>query len=318
MGNLCSKFRLSKNSINKHTEASGQHGSSGKVKPDNHINLPGDLKNFITFARKIYSDVQKYYDLGPIIGHGSFGNVRLAKLRNSKGNSQQFAIKSIPKSKIGKDITLLQNELLILKMVDHPNIIKLYEVYEDNRFIHLVMEYCSGGELFERILNKGNFTEHEASILMYKLFLAINHLHGLRTSHRDIKPENVLYISNDPNSDIKLVDFGLSSKFGESDEKMHSIVGTCFYVAPEVLKKKYGPKCDTWSLGVVMYLLLAGEPPFYGKDSKEVFAKITKAEYSLEGNVWSQISLEAKDLIRKLLTKNQRRRLSAAQALNHP
>jgi calcium-dependent protein kinase len=126
----------------------------------------------------------------------------------------------------------------------------------------------------------------------------------------------VLYTSKEPNADIKLVDFGLSSKFGK--DKMHTIVGTCYYVAPEVLKQKYGPKCDVWSLGVIMYLLLAGKPPFVGKSKVEVFYKIRKSEYSLEGNVWDSISEEAKDLIRKLLTKSQKRRLSAVQALEHP
>lgn len=315
MGKHCSKCLHADKSINKHTQNTKPTDSNTKVIPMNSFILPGELKGFISHGRKVYSDVQKFYELGPILGHGSFGNVRVATLRNSK-TTQQFAVKSIPKAKITKEIGLLVNELKILKMVDHPNIIKLYEVYEDDRYIHLVMEYCSGGELFERIIDQGTFSEYEAANLMAKLFHAINHLHSLRISHRDLKPENVLYTSKEPNADIKLVDFGLSSKFG--DDKMHTIVGTCYYVAPEVLKQKYGPKCDLWSLGVMMYLLLAGKPPFVGKDKFEVFDKIRKSKYSLEGDVWNSISEEAKDLIRKLLNKNQKRRLSAVQALEHP
>lgn len=208
------------------------------------------------------------------------------------------------------------NEIKILKLVDHPNIIKLYEVYEDERYIYLVMEYCRGGELIERIVEKSTFSEQEAANLMKKIFQAINHLHNQGISHRDLKPENILYTSKEPNAEIKLADFGLSSKFGE--DKMHSIVGTCYYIAPEVLRREYGPKCDIWSLGVIMYQLLCGKTPFVGKNIFEIFDNIKRSKFSFQGNLWDSVSGEAKDLIRKLLNKNHKKRLSAVRALNHP
>lgn len=204
-----------------------------------------------------------------------------------------------------------------MKSVDHPNIIKLYDVYEDPKFLHIVQEYCSGGELFEKIIDRGNYTENEASSLMYKLFHAINHLHSQNICHRDIKPENILYKSKDTNSDIKLIDFGLSYKFGEAEE-MHTIVGTSYYVAPEVLEKCYGIECDIWSLGIILYLLLAGKPPFAGSDKNDMFNKIQRCEYSMEDEVWQSVSAEAKDIIGKLICRNPKDRLTAAQAMEHP
>jgi calcium-dependent protein kinase len=227
-------------------------------------------------------------------------------------------VKSIPKARVKQNIDLLQRELQILMTVDHPNIIKLYEVYEDPKFIHLVMEYCSGGELCDKILDKGLLTENEASNLMYKLLHAINHLHSEKISHRDIKPENILYKSEAPNSDIKIIDFGLSSKFGEFEEKMHTVVGTPYYVAPEVLEKNYGPECDVWSLGVIIYFRLAGKPPFSGSNNIEVFEKIKECYVIMEDEVWNSVSNEAKDLILKLISRNPKERLTAAQAMEHP
>ena len=217
-----------------------------------------------------------------------------------------------------QNIDLLSSELKILMTVDHPNIIKLYEVYEDSKFIHLVMEYCSGGELFQKIFDNGAFTEHEASNLMYKLLHAINHLHNEKISHRDLKPENILYKSESPASDIKIIDFGLSSKFGEAEEQMHTVVGTPYYVAPEVLEKNYGPECDVWSLGVILYFMLAGKPPFSGSNNLEVFEKIKECNVRMDEEVWESVSSDAKDLILKLISKNPKQRLTASQAMEHP
>ena len=158
---------------------------------------------------------------------------------------------------------MLQRELEILKEVDHPNIIKLYEIYEDQEYLHMVMEYCSGGELFDKVIQKVHFSEKEAASIMYKLFNAINHLHSVHISHRDLKPENCLFDSHSEDAEIKIIDFGLSTKFGEDEESsMHTLVGTPYFVAPEVLLKNYGPQCDIWSLGVIMFTLLVGHPPF--------------------------------------------------------
>ena len=147
------------------------------------------------------------------------------------------------KDRVKEDLQNLQRELTILKRVDHPNIIKLYEVFEDEKYIHIVMEYCSGGELYDRIEKKKKFSEKEAAFLMYKLFHAINHLHTLNISHRDLKPENCLFDTKKENAEVKLVDFGLASKFNK-DLGMSTVVGTPYYVAPEILSGHYGPECD--------------------------------------------------------------------------
>jgi calcium-dependent protein kinase len=297
---------------------SSQQGSESKspVSRNDRESLSEKLGLFILYDSNLTSDILNYYDFGPIIGHGSFGNVRIATRKLLRAR-QQFAVKSIPKSRVKSDIRLLQRELRILKSVDHPNIIKLHDVYEDPKFLHLVQEYCSGGELFEKIVDRGNYTENEASSLMYKLLHAINHLHNQNICHRDIKPENILYKSKEANSEIKLIDFGLSYKFGEAEE-MHTIVGTSYYVAPEVLEKRYGMECDIWSLGVILYLLLAGKPPFAGSDKNDIFNKIQNCEYSMDDEVWRSVSSEAKDIIRKLICRNPKDRLTAAQAMEHP
>ena len=186
------------------------------------------------------------YYLRDIVGHGHFGNVRLATVcqplsptRSSAGPPNYYAIKSIPKSKINQDLKMLKRELGLLLMTDHPNIIKFHEVYEDDKFLHIVMQYCSGGELFDHLVNKGSYSEAEAANVMYKLFSAIAHLHRIKICHRDLKPENLILESKEDNSEIKIVDFGLASKFGNEDP-LTTLVGTPYYVAPEVLRRKYG------------------------------------------------------------------------------
>lgn len=234
--------------------------------------------------------VQKYYEFVKIIGCGQFGTVREAvKISQSFGSTtkteifpgKRYAIKSISREKIKRGIGMLKRELEILQLVDHPNIVKLYEIFEDSKYIHIVMEICTGGDLFDYLINKRTLTEQEVAQILSKLMAAVNHLHNLKICHRDIKPENCLLMSNEPNAEIKLVDFGMSSKFG--DNIMTTMVGTPYYLAPEVLKARYGKECDVWSFGVLMYLLLSGKQPFKGTDINDLFRKILVAEYCFDG-----------------------------------
>lgn len=250
-----------------------------------------------------------------MIGQGQFGTVRKA-IKIGESDSKPYAVKVIMKDKIQTDLKVLKTELESLMATDHPNIIKMYEVYEDTKHIYIVMEYCDGGELFDKIQLKQKFSEPEAARIMYKLLRAVSYLHSLNIIHRDLKPENILFKSKSDDSEIKIIDFGLSKKCGEA-ETMHSVVGTLYYVAPEVLEKKYGHECDIWSLGVILYILLSGRPPFEGQNV-EVFTKIIKAEYDFESKRWKKVSKEAIDLIQKMMEHDKKKRISPVEALNHP
>jgi calcium-dependent protein kinase len=202
--------------------------------------------------------------------------------------------------------------------VDHPNIIKFYEVYEDLQYIHLVMELCTGGELFEQLIRKGRYSESEAAKLMYSLLHAVTHLHSLDIAHRDLKPENIILSTKEEDSDIKIIDFGLAKKFLEDEEQMNTLIGSSYYVAPEVLSRNYGLSCDVWSCGVILYMLLAGKPPFDGDNEIEVFKAILNAKVSISGPEWEEASEEAKDLTLLLLNPDCKTRITAQQALDHP
>jgi calcium-dependent protein kinase len=218
--------------------------------------------------------IRDSYDFLRVIGYGKFGVVREAVDLSGKGAS--VAIKSIPKTKLKDDVGLFMRELQVLHELDHPNIIKLYETFEDEKYFHLVMEHCSGGDLYEHICHKGVLTEAEAALVMKKLLLAVNHMHNSYISHRDLKPENILYEGDE----IKVADFGISLKFANSQGEMTSVVGTPYFVAPEVLLSRYGKECDVWSLGVMLFMMLSGMMPFQGENVKEVLGQIQTANFS--------------------------------------
>jgi calcium-dependent protein kinase len=262
-----------------------------------------------------YPSVQSVYKIGKVIGGGHFGVVRIGNRFDDP--DFKVAIKSISKQKVGRKITRLNREMEILSTVDHPNIIRLYDVYQDSSYIHMVMEYCSGGELFSKIVNQGHFDEKSARPYLYKILLAVNHLHRSKIAHRDLKPENFLFENKSPEAELKLIDFGLSIKFGSELGHMHSKVGTIYYVAPEVLKGNYDLKCDLWSCGVILYSMLSGNFPFFGSNHGEIIQKIKLGEYEAESEIWNGISADAKDLLKGLLCVDLNNRYSAKVALNH-
>ncbi len=181
--------------------------------------------------------------------------------------------------------------------VDHPNIIKFYETYRDNKYYRIVMEYCPGGELFEEISNRGKFTESDACTILRQVLSALKHLHDKNIAHRDLKPENIIFV-NKSKLEIKLIDFGLSKILTERDTMMKTKLGTPYYVSPEVLEGKgYGKSCDLWAIGVLTYMLLVGVPPFDGRNEVEVFNKIKVCDYDNP----EEMSEDAKDFIDCLL-----------------
>lgn len=215
------------------------------------------------------------------------------------------------------NVILLRRELEIMSQLDHPNLVKLFEIYEDEQYVHLVMEYCSGGDVAERIIDNGNFSEKEAGNIMQKLLCALEYLHSNNISHRDLKAENFLYDSLEENSEIKIADFGMSVKFG-TNTRMKSLAGTPYYLAPEVIKGSYTKMCDVWSLGVFLYFILSGSHPFRGFEITEIFDKISDGTVKFNGKPWNTISELAKDLINKMLTVDPKKRITISKALLHP
>ena len=265
----------------------------------------------------LMKDIRKEFKFLKPLGGGHFGTVRKAFRRSDKEPYHYFAIKSISiKNMTQKDYDDLVKEVDIISGLDHPNIIKFYETYHDECFFHIVMELCKGKEVFDNICNHGYLRENKVQNIIFKVLLAIAHCHSRGITHRDLKPENILFESLKADAEIKLIDFGLSRKYSK-DEKMHTILGTPYYVAPEVLKGNYDEKCDIWSIGAMTYLMLCGDPPFTGDSNNEIFKKIVKGELKFNLYKWKNISEDAKDFVKLCLNKNAAQRPSATEAISH-
>ena len=284
------------------------------------MNIDNFPINKSTFVLKGLGNISDKYEVVKLLGTGTFGKV--AEVRN-KISKQIFACKEIAKKRI-VDINKLKTEIAIMIKADHPNIIKLYEIYQDNFHIDLIMEECKGGELFERIIRNiekhKNYSEKTAAKIFKQLISAIAYCHSQGICHRDLKPENILFLSEEEDSPIKVIDFGLSKIFGAYNNiinnEMTSFVGTAYYVSPEVLQGKYNEKCDIWSAGVILYIMLNGEPPFNGSNDNEIYRCISQMKFSFPESKWKNISEDAKDLIKKMICVPERR-FNAQQVLNH-
>jgi calcium-dependent protein kinase len=240
-------------------------------------------------------------------------------LATHKLTNQKRAIKVINKRNI-KSSELRNkfiNEISVLKMIDHPNIIKLYEFFEDDSNYYLVTDYLSGGELLDYILKNKVLSEKITAKYIKQALESVAYLHSKNIVHRDIKLENLMLESNEPNALLKLIDFGtsiISSPF----KKLKTYKGTISYLSPEVFENKYNEKCDLWSIGVIMYILLSGKMPFGGRDEGEIIRCITKGSYNMKGREWVKISPHGTNLLKKLLNPNPKLRISASAALSHP
>eukprot|EP01104_Vermistella_antarctica_P004139 TRINITY_DN14648_c1_g1_i1.p1 TRINITY_DN14648_c1_g1~~TRINITY_DN14648_c1_g1_i1.p1 ORF type:complete len:366 (+),score=135.55 TRINITY_DN14648_c1_g1_i1:47-1099(+) len=259
--------------------------------------------------------IEDFYDLGKEIGRGGFSIVVEG---SHKKDGNKVAIKCIKKTMVeGDDIKLLRREIHIMKKVDHPNILKLFDVFEDDDEFYLVMELVNGKELFDKIVEKGQYSEKDAAKIVNQIVSAVEYLHGNGIAHRDLKPENLLSAGDDDAEVIKIADFGFSKNFGE--EKLMTSCGSPGYVAPEVLTcESYDKSVDMWSVGVIIYILLCGYPPFYADNAPALFKKIMDVKYDFDDPSWDDVSEEAKDLIRGLLVKDPKQRLTATQCLNNP
>eukprot|EP00747_Dinoflagellata_sp_TGD_P031992 gnl/TRDRNA2_/TRDRNA2_135669_c2_seq1.p1 gnl/TRDRNA2_/TRDRNA2_135669_c2~~gnl/TRDRNA2_/TRDRNA2_135669_c2_seq1.p1 ORF type:complete len:567 (+),score=140.64 gnl/TRDRNA2_/TRDRNA2_135669_c2_seq1:48-1703(+) len=270
---------------------------------------PGKIDDYFKFAKEQ-------------LGEGSYGQVMQG---TCKSTHVARAIKAIDISKIS-DSMRFEDEVCIQQELDHPNIVKLYEVFKDAKRIYLVMELCTGGELFDRIVEEAEkhegsaFDERGASTYMCQILGAMRYLHMKNYAHRDIKPENIVFCNDDLDSNlVKVIDWGLGFYFG--DARMTSSVGSLTYAAPEVLTAQksvsYSNACDLWSLGVVAYVMICGKPPFWGNHTEQL-KRMTREQYPMAGVPWDSVSGECKDFIKRLLKKDPGSRMSIAQVLDHP
>ena len=244
------------------------------------------------------------------LGKGAFGEVRKA-LHLESGVYRAIKIIYKEQTKLEEQKKIL-NEIDILKKLDHPNIVKIYEYFEDGKFIYIVMELVTGGELFEKIQTVHRFSEKKAAEYFRQILSGVNYLHKHNIVHRDLKPENILF----DGELLKIVDFG-TSKIYDSSKKMKRCEGTPYYIAPEVLNGRYTERCDVWSCGVILYIMLSGFPPFGGTNDDEVLKAVLKGKYHFEIPEFKFVSNKAKNLIKKMLTYNPKSRITIAEALSH-
>lgn len=274
------------------------------------------IKLFKKLRRK--PRVEEIYEFGNVVGKGAFSVVREGTNRET---GEKVAIKQIAKQHITtSDMKRLATEIEIMKKLKHNNIISLIEVFDnspDN--LYLVMELVKGGELFDKIVDKGQYSEKDACNIVKQIVAAVQYMHEHGVCHRDLKPENLLCAGEEGKEElVRIADFGLSKIF-ESGEELKTACGTPDYVAPEVLEcKPYDMAVDIWSVGVITYILLCGYTPFYANTHQELFQKITSLEYDFPAPEWDYISANAKDFIQKVLVKDPNKRLSAEQCTKHP
>jgi calcium-dependent protein kinase len=261
--------------------------------------------------------IKKTYKVKERIGNGSYGKVFKVYHYDSRAHR---AMKVIKKEYLKQqdDDKLFLKEIEIMTSLDHPNILKILEYFMDDNYYYIVTELITGGELFDHVAQLKNFSEVKACMIMEQLFSAVNYLHHRGIVHRDIKLENIMVEKSDKdNIQIKIIDFG-ASNFFKKNMGLKMKIGTPYYIAPDVLKKNYSYKCDMWSCGVLMFILLSGYPPFDGKTDQEIMDKVKIGKFSFDKKIWDDISTEAKNLINQLLQLDPKLRLTAEAAIKHP
>nr|GMD03845.1 calcium and calcium/calmodulin-dependent serine/threonine-protein kinase-like [Ipomoea batatas] len=282
------------------------------------------------------------YEVKDVLGRGGFSVVRRGIRRNgSDGEGEQVAIKTLrrfgpcrpPERKLSGlhasskhalvSESLLTNELLVMRKIvedvsPHPNVIHLYDVCEDAAGVHLILELCSGGELFDRIVAQERYNEARAAKVVGQIAKGLEAIHNANIIHRDLKPENCLFLSSDENSPLKIMDFGLSSVEDFTDPVV-GLFGSIDYVSPEALsREKITAKSDIWSLGVILYIMLSGYPPFFSHNNRQKQQMIISGEFSFDEKTWKNISSSAKQLISSLLSVNPNMRPTAHEIVEHP
>ncbi|TKY64129.1 CDPK-related kinase 3 [Spatholobus suberectus] len=261
------------------------------------------------------------YEIGKEVGRGHFGHTCYAKGKKGELKDQPVAVKIISKAKMTTAIAIedVRREVKILKALSgHKHLVKFHDAFEDANNVYIVMELCEGGELLDRILSRGGkYSEENAKVIVLQILSVVAFCHLQGVVHRDLKPENFLFTSRSEDADMKLIDFGLSD-FIRPDGRLNDIVGSAYYVAPEVLHRSYSLEADIWSIGVITYILLCGSRPFWARTESGIFRAVLRADPNFDDIPWPSASAEAKDFVKRLLNKDYRKRMTAVQALTHP
>ncbi|XP_010467489.1 PREDICTED: calcium-dependent protein kinase 6-like [Camelina sativa] len=262
-------------------------------------------------------NIRDLYTLSRKLGQGQFGTTYLC---TEVSTGVDYACKSISKRKLisKEDVEDVRREIQIMHhLAGHKNIVTIKGAYEDPLYVHIVMELCAGGELFDRIIQRGHYSERKAAELTKIIVGVVEACHSLGVMHRDLKPENFLLVNKDDDFSLKAIDFGLSVFF-KPGQTFKDVVGSPYYVAPEVLLKHYGPEADVWTAGVILYILLSGVPPFWAETQQGIFDAVLKGYIDFDSDPWPVISDSATDLIRKMLCSSPSDRLTAHEVLRHP
>ena len=311
------ELRRSINSIHERKNSFGGSsvGSSFLSEGESSISINNKL-----FIEEINDSPSKKYEILSKLGSGSFGNVYLAR---NKFTDEKVALKQIKKSTANLlSDGEIKDEIEILKKLDHPDIVRIIESFNTRNSYILITEYCEEGELFDQVKNQ--LSETQIAVIFRQLLSGLAYLHSNNIVHRDLKLENILIHEIEKSKttgedlfNIKIIDFGTARIF-DKNKKPQSIVGSSYYIAPEVLRQKYNKECDLWSVGVILYMFIVGHAPFDGCDDEEITSNIQRGVYRKKDRRWLKASKEVKDLIEKLLTYRPSQRLTALQALNHP
>lgn len=296
----------------------GQGGSGPNRQRSESLERAGSKVGKIALSGRYHRHPKKLEDdyevTQKVLGSGYNGVVRMGISRVNK--QQKVAVKAFKLGGLqGEKRQQLESEVEIFLVMDHPHVTRLFDVYESPEHLNLVMECMEGGELFDRVTELKQFSERDAADSVWQMCLALNYLHSHNIVHRDLKLENFLYDQKN-SSHLKLIDFGFS-KVWEPNVKMHVSCGTLSYVAPEVLDKNYTAQCDLWSLGVIVFILLAGYMPFSGSEAVQT-RNISEGKYKMKPERWKNVSEEATGFVKALLQTDPKKRLTCQQALDHP
>ncbi|XP_047325158.1 calcium-dependent protein kinase 26-like [Impatiens glandulifera] len=308
--------QLIPDAINTYDRKKNTQHISFAVKEETTMRRGTDNQGYYVLGHKT-AYIRDLYTLGRKLGQGQFGTTYLCT-ENSTGID--YACKSISKRKLisKEDLEDVRREIQIMHhLAGHKNIVVIKGAYEDPLYVHIVMELCAGGELFDRIIQRGHYSERKAAELTKIIVGVVEACHSLGVMHRDLKPENFLLVNKDDDFSLKAIDFGLSVFF-KPGQIFTDVVGSPYYVAPEVLLKHYGPEADVWTAGVILYILLSGVPPFWAESQQGIFDAVLKGYIDFDSDPWPLISESAKDLIRKMICSRPSERLTAHQVMCHP
>lgn len=250
-----------------------------------------------------------------VIGEGGYGQVKevVEKKTGCKRASKSIQIKHLKKSEVENIV----REIETLKKLDHPGVLKIFQVYRESDYFHIITDLCTGGELYDKIIKKKKLSENIAANHMFDIVSTVKYLHESGVMHRDLKPDNILFEDNSSNSRLKIIDFGASKSF-KKGKIYDEIVGTPYYIAPEVLSCAYTEKCDIWSIGIILYTMLSGSPPFTGSSNSEIYEKILEEPLSFNSPEWSSVSSSAKSLLKRVLVKDPKKRITISDFFFDP